>query len=476
MKKIILVLGAFAAIAAVSGCSKGFIEKDKPYSMTESMVFSNPKYIESDLLGCYSIFKSSYPTFMGGLGSIVFDSRGDDIVNMSNPITMQDTYRMQVLGTTIENSRIWTYAYATINNCNLFADKLDKYNCREVLGEDLYNQYKAEALFLRAYCYYVLAQLYSEPYCKNPNAPAVPLRLKGLESSGNNDCPLSTIEDVYKQILADCLPDFLADSPGTYNGASRASSAAAHLLKMRVYMAMNEWESAITEGTAISSDYKLADDIASIYGTSESVYGSKEVIFALPSTTQDNPNTQMSCAEYFSQKANVCWIDTEGGVMSQPAYSLSDDQRIAKLVTEPDNNGFVYSKKYTDFSQHLDWVILMRYAEVKLNLAECYANTATGANYAKEALSLVRRRSIPADKDIIEISTLGSDLKTAIYNERRLEFICEGMRGIDIIRRGETFKKENSSLPAAVSVAPGTTGYTWPIPDTEYTFNKAISK
>lgn len=474
MKKIYLILASFAAIAAVTGCSKKFIEEDKPYSMNESTVFSSPEYIEADLLGCYSIFKSSNPTFMGGLGSIVFDSRGEDIVNVSNPVTMMDTYCMTVLGTTLENSRIWTYAYGTINNCNLFADKLDKYECQKVLGEELYKQFKAEARFIRAYCYYVLCQLYSQPYCINPDAPAVPLRLKGLESSGNNDCPLSTIKQVYEQILADCTPDDLPDAPGTYDGASRASAAAAHLLRMRVYMAQQEWDKAITEGKAITG-YELADDVSSIYG-SGNVYESKEVIFALPSSTKDNPNTQMSCAEYFCKKASVCWIDTDCGIFAYADYNNAKDQRVCKLVSEPDDNGFVYSMKYTDFGQKLDWVILMRYAEVKLNLAECYANTTSGTVNAKAELKDVRRRSIAQEDDTIDIDAISTDIKTAVYNERRIEFICEGIRGIDIIRRGETFSKSNSFIASPINVTPESNGYTWPIPDIEYTYNKAISK
>ena len=156
-------------------------------------------------------------------------------------------------------------------------------------------------------------------------------------------------------------------------------------------------------------------------------------------TNQDSPNTQMSAAEYFCQKALVCWLDTEGGVMSKEAYSLAADQRIAKLVTEPDDNGYVYSKKFTDYGTKLDFVPLMRAAEIDLNLAECYVNKSDDAN-AKKYLKEVRQRSIAAEDDILDVDSLsGADLKEAVYNERRLEFICEGIRGIDIIRRGETF-------------------------------------
>ena len=85
----------------------------------------------------------------------------------------------------------------------------------------------------------------------------------------------------------------------------------------------------------------------------------------------------------------------------------------------------------------------------------------------------MRSRSIAAADDSIDVDGLtGGNLTTAIYNERRLEFICEGLRGIDIIRRGETFSKHNSLVD--VEVAPTSNYYTWPIPDSEKNYNKTL--
>lgn len=450
----------------LGACTKDFITKDKPYSMTESMVYSDADYIESVLLGCYAEFKASSPSFMGGLGFVVFDSRGDDIVNISNPVTMQDTYEMRILSTSTENSRIWNCAYGTINSCNIFIDKLAEYECESVLGATLYKQYVAEAKFVRAYCYYVLANLYSQPYTLSPSALAVPLRLTGLTSSGNNNCPAAPISEVYNQILADCIPGDLADSDPT-----RATATAAHLLKMRVYMAMNNWDSAISEGQACGK-VALASDVSKLYGA-DAYKNSSELIFGMPMSTQDSPNTQMSAAEYFCQKAGVSWLDTESGILSKEAYSLEADQRISKLTVTSDD-GKVFSTKYTDFGQKLDFIPLMRAAEIDLNLAECYVNKSDDAN-AQKYLKEVRQRSIAAADDVLDIDSLsGADLKEAVYNERRLEFICEGMRGIDIIRRGENFVKKNSYIN--IEVAPSSSYYIWPMTQSEVNFNKELNK
>lgn len=478
MKKILTILISFAALLVAGSCSKDFIDKTKPYSLTSETVFSSPELIEANLLGCYYVFKSSNPTFMGGRAVVVADSRGEDMINISNPQTLSDTYNMAVIGTTLENNEIWAYAYYAINYSNVFADNLIKYNCVEILGQQKYDQFLAEARFIRAYSYYVLCQLYSEPYCINPDALAVPLRLTGLESSGNNNCPESTIAQVYNQILADCMPDKLpADAAvaGDKDAITRASAAAAHLLRMRVYMAMQNWDAAITEGEAITG-FELADDVASLYGKTEvNVAASGEMIFALPSTTKDKPNTQMSCAEYYHPNAQVSWIDEENGIAAKEGYFLAEDARVSKLVSEADGNGYRYSLKYMDYGGHLDWVPLMRYAEVVLNLAECYANKTDGTATAKSLLSQVRRRSLDAEDDAIDIESMsGGAVKTAVYDERRLEFLAEGLRGFDIIRRGESFVKNNAFV--SINVAPGAKGYTWPIPDQEKSYNKEIKK
>jgi len=189
----------------------------------------------------------------------------------------------------------------------------------------------------------------------------------------------------------------------------------------------------------------------------------------------DSPNTQMSCAEYYSIDAQVCWLNTESGILAEDAYSQNKDKRISDLVSAPDNNGYVYSLKFTDKAQKQDWIPVMRYAETLLNLAECYTHSANGTTQARNALKEVRSRSIAAGDDMLDVDALsGGNLTTAVLKERRLEFICEGIRGIDIIRRGENFVKNYHSVN--LDVAPTASNYFWPIPNAEINYNKTLGK
>ena len=108
-----------------------------------------------------------------------------------------------------------------------------------------------------------------------------------------------------------------------------------------------------------------------------------------------------------------------------------------------------------------------------LNLAECYANIGAEAK-AKAALEQVRRRSLSASDDPLNISSLTGDaLKNAIYLERRSEFVGEAIRAVDIHRRAENFVKRKATS-GEFTVTPTTNGYIWPIPTVERANNKAI--
>ena len=163
--------------------------------------------------------------------------------------------------------------------------------------------------------------------------------------------------------------------------------------------------------------------------------------------------------------------DTYSGIYALPLYSQEADIRKSSLTVKP--NSHITISKYTDVSSGTDWIPVFRYAETLLNLSEAYYNKGDEGK-AKEYLSRVRRRSIAADDDALDIESLtGEELKDAIYNERRLEFVGEGLRSIDIHRRGDVFDKRRGAVHEIV-VKPTDDGYIYPIPLSETSQNSLI--
>ena len=459
MKKKYIASFVLAALLS-AGCSSSFLDQDPPLYIGEEDIYISAERMEATLLGLYGSLKNTdEESFMGGKTYLVFDQRGEDISNVSgNLSTLYEAYTMNVSPVSTENTTTWTNAYATINNINLFLEGIE--GGKEVLGNK-YAQFKAEAQFIRALCYYYLNNLYAQPYLLKPDAKSVPLRLTAQKGGEGNAMPRSTVEQVYNQVLAD-LQDLqaLPDGTATEAGTTRATKGAAHMLKMRVNMALGNWEAAIKEGESVKG-YELVSDVTTLFKTP---YYTTETIFSLPMATNNTPNTQQGLAEYYTDP-KILKIDLENGIMAEANYSLADDKRMS-FKTEDETLA-----KFTDVRTKLDWVPIFRYAETLLNLAECYANTSDGEAQAKDYLKQVRHRSLAADKDKLNIDALSGDaLKQAIYKERRLEFIGEGLRGIDILRRGENFVRGKKVT------SPQSSGYIWPIPQAESLLNPDINK
>ena len=162
-----------------------------------------------------------------------------------------------------------------------------------------------------------------------------------------------------------------------------------------------------------------------------------------------------------------------GSIYSETGYGLDADNRIAALKGSANSNAIIL--KFPNGSTGLDYVPVFRYAETLLNLSECYFNLGNETK-AKELLLQVRRRSLSEADDVLNFDSMqGSTLRTAIYNERRLEFIGEGIRGMDQMRRRETIvKMKGTNLERSYSPEVGTNGYIYPIPQTERTMNNLI--
>ena len=456
MKKNVLILFITLTFSAFLGsCSESFLDQERPLVSTEALIYTDADKTESALLGLYSTLKGTNCNFLGGRTYIAFDNRGEDIINLDpNLITLYSTYNMAVTSSHDENQDAWYYGYLAINRANVFIESIEAYNTADVIGADLAKQYAAEAKFVRALTYFYLANLYSEPYKLNKSAKALPLRLTAIKGSGYSNCASSTIAKVYESILNDLSDSEIAALPTDVKVKTRATQAAAYMLKMRTCMAMENWSAAIAAGEAITG-YTLVADVAAQF---KAPYYTDESIFSLPQSSNDRPNTQRSSYEYYNT-GSICVIDKQDGIMALPNYSLAIDKRVIAF----DQDGKL--GKWTDSDPtdgRLKWHPIFRFAETKLNLAECYAQS-NNVDGARNALNDVRKRSIDPTKDPLDVNSLsGNNLLEAIALEKRLEFIGEGLRGIEIIRKGENFIKGTR-----FNVGPGSPYYTWPFPESE---------
>ena len=467
---------ALLSVLTLTSCGEDFLDKNPKLSVTEADIYASESLIDATLAGVYSRFKSS--SFAGGNIAIINDNRGDDYVNTgNNTYAHSDTYNMTVGQNSIMNPGFFQAGYLAINAANTLKENLEKRDHLPI-SEAKRQQYIASCLFIRDISWYYLSQVYSQPYAYDPNSKAIPVHTEAVIGPGQNDTRLWTISEIYDQIISDLSSNVIAALPaGGVSGFDPTipTQPAAHMLLQRIYMAKQEWQKAIDEGEQVTG-FTLSGSVREMF---DAPYHTAENIYSLPFTNTErgggNPASYISSAVGYIDTLNV-----RTGIVTIPAYHLATDSRTSFIKVDPVTGRETWYEKYDEYNTPLEWIHIFRYAETLLNLSESYYNL---GNYAKAAqlLHQVRSRSIPTG-DIIDVTALtGDELRDAIYNERRAEFIGEGIRGLDISRRAENYihpaaTRTNGKWDTVVVATPSDrTTYCWALPSYEVLVNKSAN-
>lgn len=483
MKKYIYQFIILSGVALAAGsCSKAKLNPVSSTSIPSDVVFRTKERIANQVNGLYAQLKSG--KLLGGRWLIYNDVRGDNFINETgNGVTALTMWNFSVTGSDAEINNCWNAGYNCINQCNLFLDGMAAGGDTVIKDAALVAQYHGEAKFVRALAYFSLLQLYAQPYAKDNGAsPGLPLRLKGITQPGSNDLARSSVSNVYKQILSD-LNDAEAAVPANYGDPNlnviHAHKNAVIALKERVYLHMGDWDNVITEGNKIvpaSAPFKsptgvpnaLAADVRDVF----TKYTTSESVLSMPFTgANEAPGTQNQLGAYYlpakeftSQGSGEYSLNTVG-IVADAGWKSTDARRSFVFTN---SKGKPWLTKYAGGSPYVNWVPIIRYSDVLLMLAEARTRKTNSVDaQAVELLNAVRHRSDPSTT-FAPVSA--ADLLDAILNERNIEFLGEGLRGIDITRLLQTFptKKGGTTAPA---VDPSAAAYIFPAPTSETLYN-----
>lgn len=465
-----------APLLFATSCKKDFLKTAPDTTLPIEDAFSTPARILSQVNGVYAGVKVG--NFYGGRYLIYNDIRGEEfIVNKPNGVTNLDTWRFNVTSNTSEVNNLWGAAYGAINRANLVIEGVNAN--ASLITPALSKQYIAEAKFLRALSYYSLLQLYAKPYITDNGASlGLPLRLKAEKDLTGNDLKRSTVAEVYTQILKD-LNEAEPDLALTL-AATRASRNTAIALKTRVYLSMGNLSAVVTEANKIVTATapfsattgvanKLETNIATVFGGS---YVGTEALLTFPMTDLDAPGTQNQLAYYYNLESlggNQEYFLNATGIFGNAAFAAASTDARKTLTTAVGAN--TYLTKFKKPSPYTDYVPVIRYAEVLLNLAE--ATVVSDPTRSIALLNAVRQRSNPG-YIFSATDLLPANLKNTILTERRIELLGEGFRSPDVMRLGLGFAAKSGSQGTAPAIPFNTAGYIWPISATEVQNNKLI--
>ena len=471
MKNLYLTL--IAAILIVSCSDTEALNPVNQTRISDANAFATPQRIEQLVLGIYGGVKVG--NFYGGRFFNYQDVRGPEFINeRNNGVTNLFTWSFGVQSATNEVQNLWGAAYTAINRSNIVISGLET----ATISEALKTRYIAEARFLRALSYYSLVTLYAKPYTQDNGASlGLPLRLLPETSSGNSNLVRSSVADIYNQVIDDLnfaelnlpLTNGLA-----INNTSRAHRNTAIALKTRVYLSMGKYPEVVTEGNKIVSATApftatsgVPNALASSIGTVFARATTAENVFSFAYSSNDTPGTQNSLVFYYNSTSNGGseYSLAPTGIVSNTGWKTTDARRSFNVVT----GGKTWVHKWTSPQADPDFVPVIRYSEVLLNLSEALVRSSNSLDArAIQLLNAVRGRS-----DATTVFTSASfanvqALLDQIAIERRIELLGEGFSSPDIMRLKQNFPAKG----LAPSVITTDTQYLWPIPLNELLYNK----
>ncbi len=522
--KKIIAFGAFVSL--LSACQVTDLAPVDSFS--ESSAFQTPERLELAVAGVYDGAQSGF--YAGGavrgypFGSAHLqqgDCRGEDMVSVAAfyGITYDGTYD----ATTPNNGFFWQTIYAMINRANVVIDGIRKAPTTATLTQEVKNAYEGEMRFLRAVGHFYLLNYFTRPYADAPTTAngGVPYRDQAIGTSTGvsidqaSQVGRGTVAEAYTKVLADL--DFAETNlPATRTGTkliTRATKGAAIAFKTRVRLHQNNWDEVIKEANKlVPTTGNLVSPIGSytLTATPMGPFGSAnksntESIFSIENNDVDNGGVNGAAPTMYG-------ASTAGGrgivaispvIWNQPFFPANDYRKSSDMVVQDGasaaGRGAYFSKKYADAVNRTDNVPIIRYAEVLLNAAEAIARSTNKVDSRAVALlNAIRNRAVPAGTGRYTEASFATanDLIGAILNERRIEFLAEGIRWLDIHRlakdpvfstggipekasRTITFTNLYTNNPATTyaklaAIPYSSNKFVWPIPIEEIVNNPAL--
>lgn len=469
---------------------------------SDKVVFDTPERIALQVNGMYTTLKNG--SLYGGRVIVYGDVRANDFLNRTNNgFTAVLVWNHTVTESSQQDVvNLWTQAYNTINQANVFLEGMEANKAKFAAPPFATNfatvtaqQYIAEARYIRALCYHTLLQFYAKPWAAgNGSKPGVPLRLIGEKTLANNELARSTVDQVYTQIIADL--DFAeANLPANYGADALLNTTRAHrntaiALKTRVYLTKTDYAKVVTEAAKIvpnAAPFTATSGVAhTLQATANGVFSTAggqqttETILSMPFTAQNAPGTQNQVGAYFRAPGGTAAgvgefaVNTGAGSIAANTtdWPASDARRAAWLYTftpSGSTTSETFLNKYPQGTPYIDRIMVQRWAEVLLNYAEALVRTGGDKTRALALLNAVRVRSTTAT-GARPAGQSDAVLIDQILTEKRIEFLGEGLRNMDIMRLQGTFPAKG----AVPSVGPGHAVWVWPLPDTERLGNPAV--
>lgn len=345
----------------------------------------------------------------------------------------------------------WSEAYAAILRCNVVLDGIEN---MDISAEQLkrYQEIKGSALFMRAYNYYGIAQVYCDAYHKETASQKLGLPLRKSADPTLN-IQRSTLEETYTFMIS-TLQEALSLLPPKRVKMTMVepTQQAVHALLTRIYMQQGEYELAAKHAKAsLNIDNTLLD------------YADHESGAAVPFPLYGEGNTE------------ILFYNNVGSMLTYAQPRMNVSEEFLDLYLEGDLRKALFFTLYSGaivfkgtYSGRANlWFSGLARDEVYLNLAESLVRNGD-LNESMNYLNSLRSKRI--DKDVYQPfeTTDQDELLRFILDERKRQLYFRGTHWEDVRRLN---KDERFHRPLVRKIGgdtytlePNSPRFAWPIP------------
>ncbi|CAA9228040.1 MAG: Cell surface glycan-binding lipoprotein, utilization system for glycans and polysaccharides (PUL), SusD family [uncultured Cytophagales bacterium] len=489
MKKPVLYTCLAGLLTLANACAL----EETPYSsIYTNQFFKTAQDAESALLAVYGSVGDLYA---GPAPLMVSDFSADQVY--PRPVVGRDTYTLfsydpnytaaKSFGRVNESPQhIWSTCYAGIEKANWVIARVPD------VGMDAArrDQVVAEAQFLRAFFYWMVAKNFGDAVLKT--TPSI--------SEAEAIVAKATRAELYGQIYSDLegaagLPSYSATVE-----KGRPAKEVALALHAKAALYNEDWATALAKAQAVigSGKYALLDDVRDVYIAAREDVARQENLWAFESESTNPGRTSQIMGLYGPRNSDspAYGKETYGSIFMYPSFYDSfdpADKRLLLLDTSyvnargqvirqkditPITPRGILVKKFQDPNSvgaaHASNIPILRLADVYLVAAEAEARLNGPSALAYGYVNSVRRRAgLP---DLAAGLGPGAFVE-AVLRERAWELFAEGDRWYDLTRTNKFL----SVVPAAVNDvfkarSPQARHRYFPIPQDEINANQKIEQ
>ena len=393
----------------------GYMEQ--PEGFTEASIYGNGYFpyihvMDDDVI--MTVFKKD------GSTDVI-----NDIVSYKNFYDWSDQLTINPKTDEEWEDKDWEKMYSHIAYLNVIIAHVKKFSHDSV---EIRNRVEGEARFLRGAYYYLLTNLYANPYVKESASSDMGVPLNLTEDIVDEYYKRNSMEECYRVIVEDLKVAADKLKGVTQPTIYRVNELAARILLSRVYLYMGEWQLALDEcQKALALEGVELMDLKSFQGREKERYvldnKNPEIVFTQGYSATNTFYDQMS---YFC----ICTFGGSEDLIS--LYNRFEEQQIKDLRLDAFFEVIGDEQyKMSKVGEKVYDCFVIRSAELYLNKAEAEAML-DKAEAIQTIKTLLNNRFEGGIPDIDGLS--GKDLVSFIRDERRRELCFEAHRWFDLRR------------------------------------------